>query len=204
MQKQFDEAFASLRTRLALVQCATEEQQGAAKQNYLAMPKSLRITLWNANGLLSRKLELDYSLQTEHIDLTLITETHCTAKFAFAETRQYLVYHTRHSSGKAQGGTAIYIKKSMAHTLGSVLATNCYQITCSHYNFKVHPLHLGWSIFPPQTSLRKLISLLSMLNLAHVGSLEATSMPNIHTGELAQQHCVVASSMQGPFTTPLL
>lgn len=52
---------------------------------------SLRITIWNANGVSQRKLELNQFLYEKHIDVMLISETHLTNKYNF-KINGYLFY----------------------------------------------------------------------------------------------------------------
>lgn len=89
----------------------------------------LKILSWNANGLISKKLELDYLLHSESIDVCLVSETHCTANFTINHTPHYQVYHTYHPSGKARGGTAVYVKKSLNHVPGHWHADDNVQLT---------------------------------------------------------------------------
>lgn len=57
---------------------------------------SLHIILWNANGLLSCKLELDKFLTNNKIDIALVTETHSTERYAFLSSRNYRVTYAFH------------------------------------------------------------------------------------------------------------
>jgi len=47
------------------------------------MPALLRVVLWNANGLLNHKLELQAFLDMHKIDIALISETHFTSRTVF-------------------------------------------------------------------------------------------------------------------------
>jgi hypothetical protein len=47
------------------------------------MNKFLRITLWNANGLIQHKDEVTLFLEEKHIDILLNNETHFTAERYF-------------------------------------------------------------------------------------------------------------------------
>lgn len=90
----------------------------------------LKIILWNANGLLSRKLELEAFLHHRKVDIALITETHCTVRYSFNSTQHYNVMHTFHPTGKAQEGAAIYVKKSL-NTSDITFASAQFQL-CIH------------------------------------------------------------------------
>lgn len=75
---------------------------------------SLKICLWNANGLSQHKLELKTFLINQNIDIMLISETHFTNKNNF-KVAGYTIYDTKHPDGKAHGGTAILIKNRLKH-----------------------------------------------------------------------------------------
>lgn len=75
---------------------------------------SLRIAIWNANGVSQRKVELTQFLYEKHIDVMLISETHLTNKYNF-KIKGYLFYGTNHPDGKAYGGTGILVRSSTRH-----------------------------------------------------------------------------------------
>ena len=77
---------------------------------------NLCIILWNANGLLSRKQELEQFLFDKNVDVALVTETNCTSIYALNRICNYSIYNAFHPSGKAQGGATIFIKKSLVHS----------------------------------------------------------------------------------------
>ena len=91
---------------------------------------NLRIVLWNANGLLSRKLELEAFLCHEKIDIALITETHCTSRYSFTSTQEYNVVHAFHPSGKAQGGASIFVRKTLKFS-PDITVTSPHQQMCA-------------------------------------------------------------------------
>ena len=74
----------------------------------------LKICLWNANGLSQHKLEVEKFLNEENIDIMLISETHFSDKNNF-KIKGYILYDTKHPSGKAHGGSAILIKNRISH-----------------------------------------------------------------------------------------
>jgi hypothetical protein len=75
---------------------------------------SIKIALWNANGLSQHKLEVEHFLREQNIDIMLISETHFTDK-NFFNVKDYQLYDTKHPSGKAHGGSAILIKNRIKH-----------------------------------------------------------------------------------------
>jgi exonuclease III len=76
------------------------------------MEKSLRIVLWNANGLSNYNLELKNVLLTHKIDIVLISETQFTTKTVF-KIPNYKVYHIPHPDGTVHGGAAITIRSAI-------------------------------------------------------------------------------------------
>jgi len=89
---------------------------------------STRILLWNANGLLPRKLELDRFLVDENIDIALISETHCTEQYSLSQSHNFRVFNAVHPSGKAQGGATVYVRKGISFTLDSTYSTEKIQL----------------------------------------------------------------------------
>lgn len=78
------------------------------------MNSSLRIMEWNANGLLQHKDELQIILNTQKIDICLISETHFT-KETYIKFCNYITYHTLHPANTARGGSAVIIRENIEH-----------------------------------------------------------------------------------------
>lgn len=76
--------------------------------------KTLKIVSWSANGLLGHLSELEIFLNSERIDICLISETHFT-RFTYAKIRGYNAYYSIHPAEKAKGGTAIFVKENIRH-----------------------------------------------------------------------------------------
>lgn len=76
--------------------------------NKQANVNSFKIFLWNANGLKLHEPELLNLFTEKHIDIALISETHCTpnTKNFFPG---YNIYRTDHPDGSIHGGLAIII-----------------------------------------------------------------------------------------------
>lgn len=75
---------------------------------------SLRISLWNANGVSRHTQELTQFIYEKNIDVMLLSETHLTNKNNF-HIPGYLFYGTNHPDGKAHGGTGILIRNRIKH-----------------------------------------------------------------------------------------
>lgn len=78
------------------------------------MFSTIKIGIWNANGLIQRSLELKTFLIEHDIDIILISETHFTKK-SYLKIPRYNIYDTQHPDGTAHGGTAIIIKTTIKH-----------------------------------------------------------------------------------------
>jgi len=65
---------------------------------------SLRICLWNANGVSRHKLDLARFLKDKEVDIMLLSEIHLTSKYNF-QINGYVFYAPNHPDGKAYEGT---------------------------------------------------------------------------------------------------
>jgi len=77
------------------------------------MANFLRIVLWNANGIIQHKEELQVFLQDQLIDM-IISEPHLTDK-SYLKLPGYKIYHTNYPDNTAHAGTAILIKSTINH-----------------------------------------------------------------------------------------
>lgn len=75
---------------------------------------SLKITLWNANGLSQHNAEVQAYINICKVDVLLITETHFTSR-SHIKIPGYNIYYTNHPSGNAHAGTAVIIKSEIKH-----------------------------------------------------------------------------------------
>ena len=80
------------------------------------MQISVRIGIWNANGLSNHTRETETFMQLHHIDIFLISETHFTDKSYF-KIKGYDVISCNHPSNRAHGGSAILVKSSIKYTI---------------------------------------------------------------------------------------
>lgn len=69
---------------------------------------------WNANGLQQHQHELQVVLDTENIDVCLISESHFT-KQSYIKFKGYRVYHALHPNNSASGGSTVIIKENIHH-----------------------------------------------------------------------------------------
>lgn len=75
---------------------------------------SIIICQWNSNGISQKKREIEFFLQTNDIDILLLSETHLTSKNNFC-IPNFIFYNTNHPDDKAHGGTGILIRNRLKH-----------------------------------------------------------------------------------------
>ena len=78
------------------------------------MAPILKIAAWNANGLSQHAQEVKLFLQTFHLDILLVSETHFTER-NYMKIPNYTIYHTAHPDETAHGGTAKLIRQTITH-----------------------------------------------------------------------------------------
>ena len=66
------------------------------------------------NGLSQHAQEVKLFLQTFHLDILLVSETHFTER-NYMKIPNYIIYHTAHPDETAHGGTAILIRQTIKH-----------------------------------------------------------------------------------------
>jgi len=110
----------------------------AGKQSKQQMA-TLRITMWNANGVSRHNLEVTQFLHDNHIDIMLLVETHLISKYNF-QIRGYTFYRTDHPDGKAHGGTGILIRERIKNHFHQRFATNYLQTITQAMETSPQPL----------------------------------------------------------------
>uniref|UniRef100_A0A034VFD2 Putative RNA-directed DNA polymerase from transposon X-element n=1 Tax=Bactrocera dorsalis TaxID=27457 RepID=A0A034VFD2_BACDO len=110
---------------------------------------SLKIVLWNANGIPRHKLELAKFLNDKEIDIMLLAETHLTNKYNF-NVSGYTFYCTNHPDGKAHGGTGILIRSRIKHHSLTGTAENYLQATSICVQTKQGDITLSAVYCPPR------------------------------------------------------
>ena len=113
------------------------------------MPHRLRIMAWNANGLLQHQQELQAVLDTEKLDVCLISETHFTNQ-SFIKFRGYKVYHTTHPENTAKGGSAVITKDSIHHYEETKYEREEIQATTVCIKTKEYPIIVAGLYCPPK------------------------------------------------------
>lgn len=114
----------------------------------------LKISVWNANGLVNHGLELKSFIVNQNLDVMLISETHMTNK-SFIKVPDFNIYHTQHPNGTARGGTAIIIKKNIKHHEIAKVSQKNIQATSVIIDDGHGPLTLSAVYCPPNLSIKK-------------------------------------------------
>jgi exonuclease III len=78
------------------------------------MVKFVKIALWNANGLLQHKDEIEIFLDHNAIDILLVSETHFIGRSYF-KLPHYNAYFTNHPDNSIHAGAGIIIKNTIRH-----------------------------------------------------------------------------------------
>jgi len=112
----------------------------------------IRIMTWNANGLLSHKNELEAVLETEKIDICLVSETHFT-KESYVKFKNFSTYHTIHPSNNARGGSAVLIRNNIQHHEEQNICTDKFQITNVSIKTKQQYFTVGAIYSPPRHTI---------------------------------------------------
>jgi exonuclease III len=75
---------------------------------------TIRIAVWNSNGLNNHIGEIPIFLKTNKIDILLISESHTTEQ-SVIKIPYYTIYYANHPDGTAHAGSALIIKLQLKH-----------------------------------------------------------------------------------------
>jgi len=89
------------------------------------MAHTLKIAVWNGNGLCQHAQEIKLFLQTFHLDILLVSETHFTER-SYMKIPDYNTYHTTHPDETARGGTAVIIRRNITYEQNINKTTTSY------------------------------------------------------------------------------
>lgn len=117
------------------------------------MINSIKILLWNANGIQKQKKELELLLNSQSIDICLISETHLTSQSYFS-IPLYETYHTIHPMNCARGGSAIIVRSSIKHHEETKISSNEFQTTTISIEVNGSPLKLTALYSPPRHNIK--------------------------------------------------
>lgn len=111
---------------------------------------SLAILLWNANGLLKHKHELEHLMHDKRIDVALISETHLTSR-SFFKIYGYETYRTDHPDDTGHGGAAVLIKSALKqHPIPVGDAANNLQAATASICLPLFEISLAAVYCPPR------------------------------------------------------
>ena len=110
---------------------------------------TLKIAAWSSNGLQQRALETKTFLYNNNIDILLVTETHFTPK-SYMKISYYIVYDTKHLSGKAHGGIAVIIRNDIKYHLHSQVSKEYTQATTVTVQTSSNYFQLSAVYVPPR------------------------------------------------------
>lgn len=110
--------------------------------------------MWNANGLLDHQQDLQLVLQTENIDVCLISETHFT-KHSFIKFHGYKFYHSIHPDNDVKGGSAVIIKENILHHVEPRYATEKMQLSAATIITNRYSLTVVGIYCPPRHAIQK-------------------------------------------------
>jgi len=109
---------------------------------------------WNANGLLRHQQELQAVLDTEKVDLCLVSGKHFT-KHPYIKFRGYKVYHTIHPENSAREETAVIINENIHHHEEMKYETEGIQATAVHIKASNYSIFTVGIYCPPKHPLKK-------------------------------------------------
>lgn len=118
------------------------------------MASSIKIGIWNANGLVKRSQELKTFLINHNIDLMLISEAHFTKK-SYLKIPKYSIYATQHPKGTAHGGTAVIIKTAIKHHINKNYEQDYLQATSVTMEDWFGPITVAAIYCPPKHTINK-------------------------------------------------
>lgn len=115
---------------------------------------NLKIVTWNANGILAKLSTFEVLLNSQDIDICLLTETHLTNKNSLY-LKNYVVYNAFCQSSSARGGSSLIIKNTIEHfELGKVENIDI-QMTSVQISSLKQKLNIGVVYCSPTCSIRK-------------------------------------------------
>ncbi|GJQ71859.1 hypothetical protein Trydic_g14255 [Trypoxylus dichotomus] len=103
-------------------------------------PQSLQIALWNANGLTTKKTELEKFVQRHQLDAILIGEIHLRASNRLI-LPNFRVYRADREDARG-GGTAILVKSTIEHHADLALDFINIEATAVTVNLATGPVKL--------------------------------------------------------------
>lgn len=115
---------------------------------------NLKIVTWNANGILSKLPIFEVFLNSQDIDICLLTETHLTNNNNFI-LKNYNIYNAICPGNTARGGSSLIIKNTIDHfDFGKIESTDI-QMSIVQINSTKQKLNVGVVYCSPSCSIKK-------------------------------------------------
>ncbi|GJQ86966.1 hypothetical protein Trydic_g20271, partial [Trypoxylus dichotomus] len=111
----------------------------------------MTIAFWNANGLSTKKTELEEFVQRHQLDAVLIGETHLRAGNRLT-LPNFRVYRTDRENARG-GGTAILVKSTIEHHADLALDLTNIEATAVTVNLATGPVKLVAAYKAPNRQL---------------------------------------------------
>jgi len=127
--------------------------------------------------------ELQAVLDTEKVDVCLVSETHFT-KQSYIKFGGYKVYHTIHPESSARGGSAVTINENIHHYEETKYETEGIQATAVRIRARNCSIVVAGIYCPPKHPLKKYKYLEFLGDLGKRFIVGAILMPRTPTGAL--------------------
>ena len=118
------------------------------------MNSTFKVMTWNANGLQQHQQELQAVLDTEKVDVCLVSETHFTRQ-SYIMFRGYKVYHTTHPKNTARGGSAVIINENIQHYEETKYEMEEIQATAVCIKARNYSIVVAGIYCPPKHAIKK-------------------------------------------------
>lgn len=118
----------------------------------------LKICTWNANGLLQKLDELEIFMREKDIDICLVSETHVKKKEEkklHLKIKGYNDFHACHPSGKARGGSSLFIKDCIEQYEDPKIELETLQLCTIRVKNSQRILKISSIYCPPRLALEK-------------------------------------------------
>jgi exonuclease III len=113
---------------------------------------TVRIAVWNSNGLNSHIGEISIFLKTNKIDILLISESH-TIEQSVIKIQYYTIYYAHHPDGTAHVGSALVIKSQLKHHVLEPYITNTIQSIIIKLKSITRPITISAIYSPPRHTI---------------------------------------------------
>lgn len=116
------------------------------------MIRSLKIALWNANGLAKHCQELKLFIVKHNLDIILISETHFT-NLSFFRIPNFIMYNANHPDNAAHAGSAILVRQHIKHHEMTNFQSDYLQSTTIVVEDWAGPLTISAVYCPPRHNI---------------------------------------------------